>query len=94
LELKLQPFTARVKLADPGATIGWLMEVMHGEGNAPTKNGQPLLAVPPTVTTSGPVVTPDGAVVEILVLLQLDTVAVTPLKVTVLLPCVDPKPDP
>ncbi|MGA8296612.1 MAG: hypothetical protein WB770_06185, partial [Acidimicrobiales bacterium] len=51
----------------------------------------PLLATPPTVTTTFPVVAPAGTDVARLVALQLVTVAVVPLNVTVLVPCVDPK---
>jgi len=43
------------------------------------------------VTTTFPVVAPEGTVTPRLVGLQLVAVAVTPLKVTVLLPCVAPK---
>jgi hypothetical protein len=50
-----------------------------------------LLATPPTVTTTFPVVAPFGTGATILVALQLETVAVVPLKVTVLAPCVAPK---
>ena len=51
----------------------------------------PLLPTPPTVTTTFPVVAPAGTEVARLVALQVVTVAVVPLNVTVLLPCVDPK---
>ncbi len=51
----------------------------------------PLLATPPTVTTTFPVVAPVGTDVARLVALQLVTVAAVPLNVTVLVPCVDPK---
>ncbi len=51
----------------------------------------PLLATPPTVTTTFPVVAPLGTDVAMLVALQLVTVAAVPLNVTVLVPCVDPK---
>ena len=51
----------------------------------------PLLALPPTVTTTLPVVAPAGTVTAMLVLLQVVGVAAVPLKVTVLLPCVAPK---
>ena len=51
----------------------------------------PLLARPPTVTTTLPVVAPAGTVTAMLVLLQVVSVAAVPLKVTVLLPCVAPK---
>jgi len=55
-------------------------------------NAEPLLATPLTVTTTLPVVAPDGTTVTIDVLLQLlIEVAVVPLKVTVLVPCVEPK---
>jgi hypothetical protein len=51
----------------------------------------PLLAVPPTVTTTLPVVAPLGTGTTIEVLLQLVGFAVTPLKLTVLAPIVVPK---
>src|SRR5712692_2934884 len=51
----------------------------------------PLLATPPTVTTTLPVVAPLGTGVTMLVPLQLAGVANVPLNVTVLLPCVAPK---
>src|SRR5947209_4315944 len=44
----------------------------------------PLLASPPTVTTTGPLVTPDGAGTTMVALLQLVGVANTPLNPTVL----------
>ena len=46
----------------------------------------PLLAWLLTVTTTGPVVAPDGTEAEMLVALQLVGVAAVPLKVTVLVP--------
>jgi hypothetical protein len=51
----------------------------------------PLLDVPPTLTTTFPVVAPLGTGATILVALQLVGVAVVPLKVTVLVPWVEPK---
>src|SRR5713226_5497095 len=51
----------------------------------------PLLATPPTVTTTFPVVAPAGTGATMLVPLQLDGVAAVPLNVTVLVPCVAPK---
>ena len=51
----------------------------------------PLLAWLETVTTTFPVVAPLGTAATILVELQLVTLAVVPLNLTVLLPCVDPK---
>lgn len=57
-----------------------------------TVNATPLLVTPLTVTTTFPVVAPTGTVATIEVQLQLlIAVAVVPLKVTVLEPCVDPK---
>jgi hypothetical protein len=52
----------------------------------------PLLATPPTVTTTLPVVAPDGTAATIDVALQLViVVAAVPLNVTTLVPCVEPK---
>src|SRR5262249_11536719 len=51
----------------------------------------PLLARPPTVTTTFPVVAPAGTGTTMLVLDQLVGVAVVPLNFTVLVPCVAPK---
>jgi hypothetical protein len=60
-----------------------------------TVNVTALLATPLTVTTTGPVVAPDGTFTTICVSLQLVAVAaVTPLNLTVLAPSVAPKPDP
>jgi hypothetical protein len=54
-----------------------------------------LLATPPTVTTTGPVVAAAGTVAVMLAELQLVTVvAGVPLNVTVLEPCVEPNPLP
>jgi hypothetical protein len=50
-----------------------------------------LLAMPPTVTNTFPVVAPLGTTAVMLVALQLVTVAAVPLKVTVLDPWVEPK---
>jgi len=54
----------------------------------------PLLASPPTVTTTGPVVAPDGTGATTLVSDQLVGVAAVPLNVTELLPWVAPKLEP
>ena len=55
----------------------------------------PLLALPPTVTTTLPVVAPVGTVAIMDVVPQLPiVVAVVPLNLTVLVPCVDPKFNP
>jgi hypothetical protein len=60
-------------------------------GVEPTVKFTPLLATPPTVTTTLPVVAPVGTEVEMLVALQVVTVAAVPLNLTVLVPCEDPK---
>src|ERR1700680_1533693 len=54
----------------------------------------PLLATVSTVTITFPVVAPDGTWATIWMALQLVGVAVVPLKVTELEPCVLPKPVP
>jgi hypothetical protein len=64
--------------------------VMLGAG-AVTVKLTPLLAAPPTVTTTFPVVAPAGTVTPILDALQLVAVAAVPLNFTVLVPCVAPK---
>ena len=51
----------------------------------------PDVDTPLTVTTTLPVLPPPGAMTAIEVLLQLLAVAVAPLNVTVLVPCVEPK---
>lgn len=51
----------------------------------------PLLATPPTVTTTMPVVAPAGTGATMLVALQLVEVALDPLNITVLAPCEAPK---
>ncbi|SRR5260221_4720454 len=53
-----------------------------------------LLDAPPTVTSTQPVVAPDGAATVMDVALQVVGVAAVPLNVTVLTPCVAPKLDP
>jgi hypothetical protein len=64
--------------------------VMLGAGTVTVKL-TPLLATPPTVTTTLPVVAPAGTVATMLVALQLVGVAAAPLNFTVLVPCVAPK---
>jgi hypothetical protein len=71
----------------PIAPEVWLRLVMAGI----TVNDEPLLACPPTVTTTLPVVAAAGTVTTMLVALQVVTVAAVPLNVTVLEPCDDPK---
>ena len=55
-------------------------------GGVTTVKTTPLLATPPTVTTTLPVVAPVGTGTAIVVALQLVGVAVVPLNVTVLVP--------
>src|SRR5438445_8957775 len=55
---------------------------------------RPLLATPPTVTTTLPVDAPLGTGTMMLVALQLVGAAAVPLNLTVLVPCVAPKFDP
>src|SRR5271169_6862842 len=64
--------------------------VMVGGGGVTVK-ATPLLAWIPTVTTTFPVVAPAGTGTTILVAVQVVTGAVVPLKVTLLVPCEEPK---
>jgi hypothetical protein len=66
-----------------GAEVGERLVMLGAET---TVKLLPLLAVPETVTTTLPVVAPLGTVPTMLVVLQLVTVAVLPLNLTVLLP--------
>src|SRR6266513_423926 len=60
-------------------------------GGTVTVKLTPLLATPPTVTTTFPVVAPAGTGATMLAALQLVGVAAVPLNFTVLVPCVAPK---
>lgn len=71
-----------------GPEVG-LKLVMLAAGT--TVNPTPLLAWAAVVTSTLPVVAPFGTVTPMLVELQLVGVAMTPLKLTVLVPCVAPK---
>src|SRR5215467_64059 len=74
---------------DPASTSTcWTSET---GASAATVKLTPVLATPPTVTTTLPVVAPDGTGTTMLVADQLVGVAVVPLNVTVLVPCVAPK---
>src|SRR5260221_1448910 len=64
--------------------------VMFGAGVLTVKV-TPLLAIPLTVTITLPVVAPLGTVTAMLVAFQFAGVALVPLNVTVLGPCVEPK---
>jgi hypothetical protein len=73
-----------VTLVPIGPEVG-LTLVMLGGGV--TVKDMPLLCTPPTVTTTFPVVAPDGTVTSKLAVDQFAVaIAWTPLKVTVLLP--------
>jgi hypothetical protein len=65
--------------------------VMLGATAAVTVNVALLLATPPTVTMTLPVVAPLGTLTAILVALQLVGAATVPLNRTLLAPCVEPK---
>jgi hypothetical protein len=70
---------------------GAVIVTTGGVVSAVTVKLTPLLATPPTVTTTFPVVAPAGTAATMLAALQLVAVAVTPLNLTVLVPCVAPK---
>ena len=79
---------------DPTGPWGMLRVEMVG-AELTTVKVTPLLGTPPTVTTTLPVVAPVGTGMEMLVAVQVVAVpAEVPLKVTVLVPCVDPKFEP
>jgi hypothetical protein len=76
-----------VTAAPTGPEVGDRLETYGGI----TVKLMPLLATPPTVTTTLPVVAPVGTVTLMLLALQNVTVATMPLKVTVLVPWLAPK---
>lgn len=80
--VKFVPLTVTTLPTD--ADVG-LKLVMVGPGGSTVKV-KPLLATPPTVTTTLPVVAPDGTGAMMLVALQVVGVAAVPLNVTVLDP--------
>jgi hypothetical protein len=73
------------------ATAPLVGERLVRVGGTVTVNETPLLASPPTVTTTLPVVAPAGTGTKMLVADQLVGVAAVPLNVTVLVPLVAPK---
>jgi len=73
----------------PGAPVAGDKLVIDGAER--TVKLTPLLLAPDAVTTTFPVVAPDGTCTAILLALQLVAVAVVPLNATVALPCVAPK---
>jgi hypothetical protein len=83
-------FVPAIVTAVPTAPDAGLKVVMLGTA-APTEKLTPLLAIPPTATTTFPVVAPLGTATVMLVALQLVGVPVVPLNFTVLVPCVAPK---
>src|SRR5439155_4647301 len=87
----LAPKLAPVIVTDVPRTpdVG-LRPVTPGRGVVPVKL-TPLLATPPTVTTTFPVVAPLGTGTTMVVPLQLVGVAPIPLNVTVLVPWLAPK---
>jgi hypothetical protein len=86
VEPKLIPAIETTVLAGPD--IGERVVI---PGPPATVKLTPLLAIPPAVTTTFPLVAPDGTGTVIEPALQLEGVAQVPLKVTVLLPCTAPK---
>jgi hypothetical protein len=78
-----------VTVAPTSPEVGFRLVIL-GTGSVTVKP-TPLLATPPTVTTTFPVVVPTGTVTTMLVALQLVAVAAVPLNLTVLVPCVAPK---
>jgi hypothetical protein len=83
-------FAPEIVTAVPITPEFGLKLVMLGPGLVTVKL-EPLLAWPPTVTTTLPVTAPVGTDVTMLVPFQLVGMACTPPKVTVLVPCVVPK---
>jgi hypothetical protein len=72
-----------VTTAPMGPDPGLMLEMF---GGGVTVKSRPLLATPPTVTTTFPVVAPTGTFTSMLVAVQLEDVAAVPLNVTVLVP--------
>ena len=86
--------TGWVSFVSAVAGLALLGQIVHGHCPEPpplTVKGTPLLATPPTVTTTFPVVAPEGTEVIRLVALQFVTEAGVWLNLTVLVPCADPK---
>jgi hypothetical protein len=71
--------------------VGLKLAMLGAKLAAVTLKLTPLLATPPTVTTTFPVVAPAGTGATMLVALQLVGVAAVPLNFAVLVPCVAPK---
>ncbi len=90
LEPCVEPKFVPVMVTDPptGPDVGERLPMV---GVGTTVKATPFDATPPTVTTTLPVVAPEGTVAIMELALQLETVAAAPLNVTVLEPCVEPK---
>jgi hypothetical protein len=88
VEPKLVPVIVTESPTSPD--VGERLEIA---GGCMTVNALPLLSTPLACATTLPVVAPDGTVATMLVALQHvpHTVAVVPLNLTVLVPCVEPK---
>jgi hypothetical protein len=80
-----------VTVVPTGPLVGDRLRIV---GVPVTVNSEPLLAVPPTVTTTLPVVVPLGTSATMLVSDHDVGLACTPLNATVLDPCVAPKLEP
>jgi hypothetical protein len=89
VEPKLEPL---IVTAAPIAPV--VIERLEIPGVGNTVKLTPLLSTPLAWTTTFPVVAPDGTVTPMAVAVQLLTVAVVPLNLTVLVPCVEPKFEP
>src|SRR5215470_4596941 len=84
-------FAPVIVTAVPTGPLAGVRLVSVGALVVVTVKGRPLLGKPPTVTTTLPLVAPAGTGTARLVDDQLVGVAVTPLKVMVLVPCAAPK---
>src|SRR5262249_19812531 len=89
--MKLVPVIVTATLPDVGNVAG-AIPVMVGDDRA--VNALPLLATPPTVTTTLPVVAPAGTGTVMLVFDHAVGVPAVPLNVTVLVPGAEPKLNP
>jgi hypothetical protein len=87
---RLAPKFAPAIVTDPPTTPAAGVRLVMLGGTVTVKV-DPLLTVPPTVTTTLPVVAPAGTGATMPVALQLVGVAAVPLKVTVLVPRLAPK---
>jgi hypothetical protein len=89
--LEVAKFAPAIVTNVPTSPDGGFRLARVGGGRVVTVKFKPLLDWAPTVTTTFPVVAPVGTGTLMLVALQLVGVAATPLNVTVLVPCDEPK---